>query len=282
MSRIFNHEIAGFLGDSAALNLGFSRIKAFSNANTIKNIRSTMTTNKPLFNNVIKRTSFLMLAIFFIGLFSVLSHWQIKRGFYKDSLFNEFSQQESSFFETLPSDLTLLNDYQQFQLNQLDWADMTFLWDNQMSKSSQQQLAQAGYKHLALLKIDEHNAMLVSLDWLAIGESRQNIPIIPTLPKQISARLRPIFDSVLLGENIERLATNKASKNPLIYRIQTPNIQAISALTEFNILPWILETDQTWQPSTMTAEKHWGYALQWALMAMAIFVLSIIWWRKNR
>ena len=57
-----------------------------------------------------------------------------------------------------------------------------------------------------------------------------------------------------------------------VHRVGKPDS---NVLAQAGVIP-------VWQPVVMPPTKHYGYAVQWALMALAVSIGAGIWWHKTQ
>ena len=73
-------------------------------------------------------------------------------------------------------------------------------------------------------------------------------------------------------------------------RVQNIELDKLAQQLQQPLLPWVIQISassptaliQTWQPVVMGPKKHYGYAIQWFLLAIAVVVISLLWLRKER
>lgn len=148
-----------------------------------------------------------------------------------------------------------------------------WLLDNQVYQG------QVGYLAFQALEVEpEKPWLLVELGFIAATSSRDELPQIAPLSGKLS----------LVGKLYQK------QTNPLSHalmaeagthiRIQNLNIPEITQLVGHPLVTAVLQPDQLpnlelahpWQPFPLSAQKHWGYALQWFSMA-AVFAGLMLW-----
>ncbi|GAA5645877.1 hypothetical protein VPR01S_12_00240 [Vibrio proteolyticus NBRC 13287] len=118
-------------------------------------------------------------------------------------------------------------------------------------------------------------ALLLERGFVPSTGTRQVLPEVDWLtePKTLQGRLyqrsmNPLSADLGLEET-----------NPI--RIQSLDIDALSTWFEITLEPYVLQPTvqnwpyaQPWRPVPLSSTKHYGYALQWFSMALALLVLS--------
>lgn len=80
------------------------------------------------------------------------------------------------------------------------------------------------------------------------------------------------IDLLALQTRLPALDAQRLIRAKTVRRVGKPNT---NALAQANVVP-------VWQPVVMPPTKHYGYALQWALMALAVSIGAGIWWHKTQ
>jgi surfeit locus 1 family protein len=135
----------------------------------------------------------------------------------------------------------------------------------------------AGYKVLTLLQINESEAfILVDRGWVSQGKSRNILPNIDIKDEYVE--VYGILENPELGFVLsEDLVTANWPKVS-----QTKNLQVLSKEFDEQLASYILVADPTLKysltymkviPTNMTAEKHFGYAIQWFTMFVALCLM---------
>ncbi|TRN24771.1 SURF1 family protein [Vibrio furnissii] len=159
--------------------------------------------------------------------------------------------------------------------------DATFLLDNQTFDGK------VGYLAYQLAKQQDGHWMLIERGFVPAGNDRRVLPQVDWLtePQTLTGRLyarstNPFSDALGLEAG-----------NP--HRIQNLNVEALSQWLGTPILPVAFQPQQAnwpypqpWQPLAMSAQKHFGYALQWftmaAVLAVIVLVIGVRVWRAGR
>ncbi|MBT1065810.1 SURF1 family protein [Bowmanella sp. Y26] len=150
------------------------------------------------------------------------------------------------------------------------------LWDNRVVNG------QVGYEVLVPMTTD-YGTVLVNLGWLKAPVRRDQLPEL-TLPKH---RLTLDGKVVVPGHNpISREMTESGWPK----RIQQPQRHYIESLLQTELLPYLVQVDDTqqfgylnnWRPVVMPAEKHVAYAVQWFGLALACLIITLVAIAKQR
>jgi surfeit locus 1 family protein len=144
----------------------------------------------------------------------------------------------------------------------------------------------AGYKVLTPLQINETEMfILVDRGWISQGKSRNILPNIDIKDEYVE--VNGILENPELGFILsENLVTDNWPKVS-----QTKNLEVLSKEFEEQLSSYILVADPTLKsslaymkiiPTNMTAEKHFGYAIQWFTMFVALCLMYLwIGFKKN-
>ncbi|PKI16476.1 SURF1 family protein [Colwellia sp. 12G3] len=222
--------------------------------------------------------------IVFIGLVK-LSFWQYNRGFEKDQRTIRITQLNEESPLTL-SEVVKLSKEKQFTgkesindfpvtINGLFNGDYIFLLDNQVEKSS------LGYRVLQVVQTPTY-AVLVNLGWVQGSIDRSILPDISPLHGQFTfqGHVRIVEQGIMLQEQ----DFTQPSWPLRVQQIELTKFSTlISPLIDKPLLPFVIYVDpkeslgyiKNWHPMVMPADKHFGYAFQWAALAIAWLILMI-------
>ncbi len=148
-----------------------------------------------------------------------------------------------------------------------------YLLDNQVNKG------RAGYFVLTPFRLkNENKAVLVNRGWLPLGKNRSDLPDINVDTKEITVKGRiNRFPSVGL-----KLAGAEIPSNNWPALVQVIDVKVLANQLNYPLFSFQVELDRQsangftreWQAVTsMTPEKHVGYAVQWFLLAITLTVL---------
>jgi surfeit locus 1 family protein len=218
--------------------------------------------------------------IVFIGLIK-LSFWQYNRGIEKEqrlARITELNQQSPLTLEEIIKISTEnrlvgkegINDFPVTINGEFD-AEHVFLLDNQVEKRS------LGYRVLQVIETQKY-AVLVNLGWVQGSIDRNMIPDITPLHGQskFQGHVRIVEQGIML-------TSQDFSQPSWPLRVQQIELDKFSTLTNKPLLPFVVYLNQNevigfkknWHPIVMPPEKHFGYAFQWASLAIAWLILMI-------
>lgn len=215
--------------------------------------------------------------LLFLPILLSLGFWQLDRGQQKAEWQAAFADKSNQPPVTL-TEATLSDSASRYQRviasGRYDDAHQVLL-DNQVRNG------QPGYHVLTPLHLSDGSAILINRGWIALGESRQVLPVlsVPLEPVTVTGWLaQPAQPGLRLGDaagsdrrwprvvpyvDYDRLAT-----------IMGYPLQPALILLE-PVAPWGYERD--WQPrfGGFGPERHQGYAVQWFSLAVALVILYL-------
>ncbi|UXI02784.1 SURF1 family protein [Photobacterium sp. TY1-4] len=224
-----------------------------------------------------RRIGFIFFTVVVLATLVKLGMWQMSRAQEKESLSAALKYRgEQTYFSlaSLPTDprwyhLTLRGHFDHSK---------AVLLDNQLYQG------QVGY-HLLYPFSAEDGWVLVNLGWIAAPAYRDQIPVLPEHhgEMRITGVIAPASS---LPELAATLPEQLGAGGPL--RVQNIDPAELGEIMGVALQPWVLQIDtdspvalqQTWTPVVMGPQKHYGYAAQWFLMALAIAVAAA-WWLKR-
>jgi len=210
-----------------------------------------------------------------------LSFWQYNRGFDKEQRFIRIEQLNQQSPLSLDEVIKLSKDKQftgQESINDFPITivgqfnkDFIFLLDNQVEKRS------LGYRVLQIVQTPTH-AVLVNLGWVQGSIDRNMLPDVSPLHGQyeFQGHVRLVEQGIML--------TEQDFSNPSWpLRVQQIELDKFSTLINKPLLPFVIYLNKdeeigfnkNWHPIVMPPEKHFGYAFQWASLAIAWLILMI-------
>lgn len=210
---------------------------------------------------------------------SKLAWWQWQRGTEKTALLQriqQLQQQPISLTGLEPHTLPAFDGARLVQQVRV-LAPYSWLLDNQL------QHGRPGYDVVVAVQSMDGSGpvLLVNLGWLAAPVNRAELPR-PQLPANLLMdgilRVRPT--SLLLGQNVEQ-----APAYP--QRIQSIAPAELARLSQLPLLDAVLYQQHSnfvyhYQPVTLAPERHRAYAVQWALLALAVLVVSFFAARQRK
>jgi surfeit locus 1 family protein len=202
---------------------------------------------------------------------SKLAWWQWQRGAEKTAVLQRIAQLQQHPLRLADLNQTTLPAVDGGRLVQLVRVLTPYCWllDNQL------QQGRPGYDVIVPVRqLDGRGpVLLVNLGWLAAPVSRAELPT-PQLPAtlQLDGLLRVAPGNLLLGQNVEQTAGYPQ-------RIQSLLPDELAQLSQLPLLDAVLYQQHSnfvyhYQPVTLPPERHRAYALQWALLAIAVVVVA--------
>lgn len=221
-----------------------------------------------------------LLGLLVLALLLSLSRWQYSRGQEKAALeIASLAHQHGDamrFHELLSQSEETRGYFQRVRLEGRFDNERTFLLDNQTHQGK------VGY-HVVTPFLDQYAQqwVLVNRGWVPGSPYRQHLPDIPSVQTKV--------DFVGLHKPVEKPYLLKAQQwnTPITWplRIQAVEIDKLDALLAYSVAPFLvlMQPDELeygfvrdWKPVNMTASKHYGYAFQWLLLAVAWSVLMLV------
>lgn len=220
-----------------------------------------------------RRIGFILFTLAVMTTLVKLGLWQMSRAQEKEALniaLERRSEQVYYSLASLPSDprwygLTLHGKFEHSK---------AVLLDNQLYRG------RPGYHLLYPFAVDD-GWFLVNLGWIAAPQYREQLPVLPEHHGEL--KITGIIDQP--SQLIELSAESLDFDWPL--RVQNLHMDELSTVMNLPLQPWILQIEpdspvalqQTWIPVVMGPQKHYAYALQWFLLAVAVSGLAF-WWLK--
>ena len=221
-----------------------------------------------------KRLTFFF--VFFSISFFVLGVWQIERGQAKSKILLAYEKAG----DELPNKLSSGSfKWQRVVTKGYFDANNQVLLDNVINKGI------AGYKVLTpLISEDTKKLLLVDRGWLPAGNDRGKLPKLDVSKDEV--KIFGTLESPELGFVLsENLITDSSPKVS-----QTKNIEVLQTAFNQELFPFILVAEPTLKdsleyikitPTNMTPAKHYGYAIQWFTMFLAICFMYLWIGSKN-
>ena len=210
-----------------------------------------------------------------------LSVWQYERGIQKDQRASRIIALNKESPLTLDEVINLSTKQQFTSKDSINDFPVTisgsfdnkhvFLLDNQVDQHK------LGYRVLQVVETEKH-AVLINLGWVLGSIDRSILPNITPLngPYRFSGHVRIIEQGIMLQPQ-------DFSKVNWPLRVQQIELAKFSTLINKPLLPFVVYLDKSsplgykknWHPIVMPADKHFGYAFQWAALAIAWLILMI-------
>ena len=214
----------------------------------------------------------LTLSVFFVfPLLIRLSYWQVERAEEKKALSEEWKmQQEASAERFFPENE--YTDYQRVTLRGQFLTEKYWLKENQIFQG------QIGYRVIMPFQLEDGLLVVVDRGWVKGAPRRDYVPQIQTPPGNValSGTLMLPSDSSLIQETEDRV-------NTWPHKILEVDLAAMTGQSGMSFYQKILRIDADdpaalvvyWRPINSSPAKHYGYAVQWGLMAIALVILYV-------
>lgn len=171
---------------------------------------------------------------------------------------------QSSIIETLR--------YKRLEATGIFLNDKQILLDNQIFEG------RIGYRILTPLLLQDSKILLVDRGWIPMGKNRNELPIVPAIPGKIS--VVGMVNQYSHGLQLKHFA-------PVVswpFVTQQIDFKMLSDFLGQEVYPFILQVSssdplgfQVPPPSFgIPAKRHLGYAMQWLVMAFAVFVYYVV------
>ncbi|WP_232574054.1 SURF1 family protein [Photobacterium phosphoreum] len=225
---------------------------------------------------MMRSVAFIIFTIAVVALLLKLGWWQMSRANEKQQLQSQVTTRQQ----------TMLVDLANLPMQPL-WHSITIEgeFDNQHPILLDNQLyrGRPGY-HLYLPFVSQRQRVLVNLGWIAAPPYRNMLPTLPTFNG------RQIISGVVAPA--QQLLQFKPDNSDDQWPLRVQNIELIWLTQQLQrpLLPWVIQISassplaltQTWQPVVMGPKKHYGYAMQWFLLAIAVVFMSLLWLRREQ
>nr|WP_282567533.1 SURF1 family protein [Vibrio sinaloensis] len=202
-----------------------------------------------------------------------LGLWQLSRADEKSAIQQRVSEREN----LAPIALSALSPQQLIQPTGLK---VTFLATPVAGKylllDNQHFSGEVGYLALQLMRTEDNQWVLLERGFVGAPSTREQLPAVKWLtePRQVVGRIyRKSFNPLSQDLFMERGETS---------RIQNLNFAQLESEWQMTLEPYVVQPiepnwpyPQPWQPISMNAEKHQGYAVQWFAMAFVLALLSL-------
>lgn len=215
-----------------------------------------------------------LVACAFFILFLRLGFWQLQRAEEKKQMIvaeEALANEKPLPFENLQSESP--KAYQRLIIAG-KYLPHVFLLDNQHYQH------QFGYDVLSPLLLSNGMVVIVDRGWIAGDITRQTFPQVnfpDTMQVLQGSVYYPSNKQWVLGQSLEE-------KNKNLTVIELLDQQLFTQVLQKKLYPFIIRLDKQdpngfvreWAIVSMSPERHWGYALQWFAMALALFILYFV------
>lgn len=228
-----------------------------------------------------KKVIFTMLALFFVVLFLILSYWQYSRASEKNELEKKLSKRGNApplAWSTVSSELSKYYYHLVCLSGRFD-NGRQFLLDNRFHAHH------LGYVIYTPFITPGNRVLIVNRGWVPRSGQYPILPKISSIhgKQKICGMLYPGQKrSFTLGS--QDMINNKWPK--VIQNVMPAHIskQLKTAVFPVYLLlkhPKNYRYVENWQVFTMKAAKHFGYAVQWLFMAIAVFIMYIVFQKRS-
>lgn len=209
-----------------------------------------------------------------------LGFWQLQRAEEKTALAAVFDARQ----ERPPALLNALWDRPSSELAYLPVVvsgrflqEEYFLLDNRISAGK------FGYEVLGILQLDQGGSVLVNRGWIAGDSARLVLPQVPEIGGEVT-----IKGHVYVAPGKPYLLQEQRLDESWPKRIQAVEMgklsPAVESLGTGKLFPFPVRIDASetgalsvdWQVVNMSPSKHQGYAVQWFVMAIVLFVFYLL------
>lgn len=227
------------------------------------------------------RWHWLLLNLFAVGILIGLAIWQWQRGEEKEKTLArvaEWQAKGSLNADALKAMSPAQLDGVHLQMPVRWLAPVVWLLDNRVYQG------RIGYDVVIPVAVERfHQPVIVNLGWVEAPAQRSDLPMVE-VPGDfyVDGILRTRTGGLLLGQNLE-------SSNSWPQRIQQVEFDQLYASLPTDIYqeyqdlyPGIVYQQQGtrfisyYRPVVMPPEKHRAYALQWALLALAVTIIALV------
>ncbi len=211
----------------------------------------------------------LLFAALALPLLLALGTWQVQRGFEKRALEQQYERQQAAppveMTDRTVDDLPLFTRV--IARGEFD-PERFWLLDNKHRSG------RVGYEVIVPFQLDDGRWLLVNRGWLAAGGSRRQLPEVPAVPGEVTlfAQIAPDSRHPLLsaahpGPDWPRMVT-ALEVEEMAQQLAQPLLSVSLRLDAAS--PGALVTG--WSATAVESHRHWGYALQWFGLALALLV----------
>ena len=216
------------------------------------------------------------LVVVVIALFLRLGFWQIERAGEKTKLrqmYQEAPQLPVTTIDGLLPSLGSIN-YRPVRLLGYYLPDRQFLLENRYRPQSNG-VRRLGYEVLTPFQTLAGEVVLVNRGWVPADIDRSKSPVVDVTDHQ-----QNVVGIMVMPQQHYRLAAMDSEQN-WPRRILYVDLEQLARRLNQTLYPAILMLSQQqatalradWEPVTVSPVKHYGYALQWFLMALALLIL---------
>lgn len=210
----------------------------------------------------------LAFSVSFLLLFLYLAFWQLDRAEDKKQLLAQAQIMANQEGEWLTQDMDI-NIGEPVRAEGVFDSDIVLLLDNRVLNG------RVGYEVIQLFVVSEGYGALVNRGFVPGQTTRLDLPAVP-LAMRVPQAIR---GHAYLTELVTPDQNVSGSDSPWVIQVAKP--AELESLTGFKLFPHVVRLDDAhvdalpryWPVTTMTPERHMGYAVTWFTMALAILVM---------
>lgn len=222
--------------------------------------------------------------LFFVvlALLVALGSWQVQRGQAKDEIIDQRTAAGKMPAVELDAALKKPDPGRQVTVQGRYLADRQLLLDNQVWQG------RPGYRVWTPLRQDDGRLVIVDRGWVALGEDRREPPkpAVPEGVQTVSGYWRPWPQPGLVFAPPPCKEGEWSGPRVVLY----PDFAQVACNYESPVMDGLLLLDEAtaggfprdWQSVGMPPTRHYGYALQWYALALALSVIFIVMNTKKR
>jgi surfeit locus 1 family protein len=209
-------------------------------------------------------------SVVFTLLFFGLSIWQVERGQAKLIMLENNTALASLPGVEMSSELVVTNG-EPIRLHGKFDSQRVLLLDNRVLAG------RVGYEVLQVFEDDSGVIALVNRGFIAGGRTRSDLPAVP-VANRVAQSIRGHAYLTELEVPQENIA---GTASPWVIQVAVPQkLEGLVGLTLFGRVIRLEESSpdalpRYWPVTTMSPERHYGYAVTWFLMAVAVIALFI-------
>jgi len=210
--------------------------------------------------------------------FICLGIWQAYRAVTKQQILQQYVLHGRELLEAVPSKIDDFFQYRQIRLSGQFDNQHIFLLDNRFYQH------QAGFNVIQVLHSHNNQPILVNRGFISHQGDHSRIPEISLIQGESFFRGR-------LYRPKKELSLSQIEDTPLTWPkiIQNIDFESIAAKLGHPIAPYVIMLDNDvpesypseWQPSIITPARHWGYAVQWWLLAVLTAIGTVIFYKRK-
>lgn len=222
-----------------------------------------------------------LLAAVFFCLFISLGFWQLDRAEYKKTLYQGYLDRQSE----AEIDFNQINDkaeeYKSFLWRHIK-ATGRFGEDNQILLDNQVIKDEPGYfVYTPFQSINSNVYVLVNRGWVPVGNDRKKPPELEKTESVVTINgvLKELPKTGLL---LQKTIPEKMTGG--VVRVQNIDLNELEKLLNIKLLPVIFRLEpgskhgyvRDWKPPGFGEEMHLGYAFQWFVFALTLFIIYLV------